>query len=90
MVSRQQPQQKAGALYLKASATREALPKLAVSADVFVQNFCPGIVERMGLGEGELRKVVPACCHGAGGRHLPRTESASKPMSDEVSVGLQR
>ncbi|KKL57219.1 hypothetical protein LCGC14_2237590, partial [marine sediment metagenome] len=29
------------------------------TADVFVQNFRPGVIDRMGLGEDELRKVAP-------------------------------
>ena len=61
------------AMFLKASAGREALLKLS-AADVFVQNFRPGVIERMGLGENELRKVVPACRHRPGGRHLARAK----------------
>ena len=61
------------AMSLKAPAGRGALLKLA-GADVFVQDFHPGGIERVGLGENELRKVLPACRHRPGGRHLPRTK----------------
>lgn len=50
---------KSVALNLKEPEGREALLKLVATADVFVQNFRPGVVERMGLGEDELRKVAP-------------------------------
>ncbi|MEE8556522.1 MAG: CoA transferase, partial [Myxococcota bacterium] len=33
--------------------------RLVAGADVFVQNFRPGRVERLGLGEAELRRVRP-------------------------------
>ena len=35
------------------------LLELVRSADVFVQNFRPGVAERMGLGEAALRRVSP-------------------------------
>ena len=50
---------KSVALNLKEPAGREALLKLVATADVFVQNFRPGVIDRMGLGEDALRKVAP-------------------------------
>ncbi len=38
-------------LDLKTDAARDAVLKLAATADVFVQNFRPGVADRMGLGE---------------------------------------
>ena len=38
-------------LDLKSEAGREILLKLAATADVFIQNFRPGVVERLGIGE---------------------------------------
>jgi crotonobetainyl-CoA:carnitine CoA-transferase CaiB-like acyl-CoA transferase len=37
----------------------EIILKLAATADVLVQNFRPGAIERMGLGEDAVRKVKP-------------------------------
>ena len=37
----------------------EVLRKLAASADIFVQNFRPGVVDRIGIGYDELRAVNP-------------------------------
>lgn len=45
------------ALDLKSDEGKEVLLKLAETADVFVQNFRPGAIERMGFGEDVLRKI---------------------------------
>ena len=47
------------ALNLKEPKGVELLKRLVASADVFVQNFRPGAVERMGIGEDALRSVKP-------------------------------
>ncbi|MBQ8103132.1 MAG: CoA transferase [Afipia sp.] len=44
---------------IKSNAGREVLAKLAAQADVLVQNFRPGTMERLGLGHEELRKKYP-------------------------------
>ncbi|MFT4562123.1 MAG: crotonobetainyl-CoA:carnitine CoA-transferase CaiB-like acyl-CoA transferase [Gammaproteobacteria bacterium] len=47
------------ALNLKDPRGLELLLSLAADADVFVQNFRPGVAQRIGLGEAALRKVAP-------------------------------
>ena len=47
------------ALDLKRPEAVAALLKVAAGADVFVQNFRPGVAERMGLGEAAVRAVAP-------------------------------
>ncbi len=44
-------------LDLKRPEGQEALKRLVAGADVFVQNFRPGVMERMGLDETSLRAV---------------------------------
>ena len=46
-------------LDLKEEAGLETLKALVAEADVFIQNSRPGIVERMGLGEDDLRAINP-------------------------------
>jgi len=46
---------KSVALDLKTDAGKEVLLKLAEQADVFIQNFRPGAIDRMGFGEEVLR-----------------------------------
>src|ERR1700751_2093756 len=43
------------AIDVKSDAGREVLAKLVAKADVLVQNFRPGTMERLGLGVEELR-----------------------------------
>jgi crotonobetainyl-CoA:carnitine CoA-transferase CaiB-like acyl-CoA transferase len=44
---------------LKSERGIDVLKKLAASADVFIQNFRPGVVDRMGIGEADIRKASP-------------------------------
>lgn len=47
------------ALDLKSPHGLEIIKKLVPTADVFVQNFRPGAIERMGLGEAVVRSLRP-------------------------------
>jgi crotonobetainyl-CoA:carnitine CoA-transferase CaiB-like acyl-CoA transferase len=47
------------AVDIKSSSGLEIVLKLAATADVLVQNFRPGAIERMGLGEDVVRAVKP-------------------------------
>lgn len=38
---------------------REIVLDLAKGADVFMQNFRPGVVDRLGVGEADIRRVAP-------------------------------
>src|SRR5260370_387341 len=44
-------------LDLKNPAALEALKRLAAGADAFVQNFRPGVADRLGIGEAAIRAV---------------------------------
>ncbi len=44
---------------LKRTEGLEVVKKLAANADVLVQNFRPGAIERMGLGEEVIRRLQP-------------------------------
>ena len=47
------------AIDLKSKEGKEILLKLTEEADVFMQNFRPGAIERMGLGEDVVRRLQP-------------------------------
>ncbi len=72
------------ALDLKRPDARQALLRLAATADVFVQNFRPGVIDRMGLGEAAIRAVRPDIVYvsisgfGEGGPY------AGKPVYDPL------
>ncbi len=47
------------ALDLKSDRGKAVLLKIAATCDVLVQNFRPGVVERLGVSEEDVRKVKP-------------------------------
>jgi crotonobetainyl-CoA:carnitine CoA-transferase CaiB-like acyl-CoA transferase len=48
------------ALNLKSDDGRKIIRSLIGTADVFVENFAPGVVDRLGIGFEEARKLAPA------------------------------
>ena len=54
------------ALDLKTDAGKAAVRSLAASADVVVNNFRPGVMERMGLGHEDLKKINPRIIYAVG------------------------
>jgi len=76
------------ALNLKDPRGRELLLRLAVGADVFVQNFRPGVIERMGLGEDEIRKVAPDIVYVSISGFGERGPYAAKPVYDPLVQAL--
>ena len=71
-------------LNLKNEQGVSILKRLAATADVFVQNFRPGVVERLGIGEPDIRKVSPKVIYmsmSGWGEHGPL---AQKPVYDPV------
>jgi crotonobetainyl-CoA:carnitine CoA-transferase CaiB-like acyl-CoA transferase len=72
------------ALNLKDLRGREVLKRLAAGADVFIQNFRPGVVERLGVGEAEIRAVAPDIVYvsiNGFGEHGPYV---AKPVYDPI------
>eukprot|EP01041_Mallomonas_annulata_P032168 gene32168-54605_t len=44
---------------MKSPRGRDIVRDLAKGADVFLQNFRPGVVDRLGVGEADIRAVAP-------------------------------
>lgn len=53
-------------LNLKSAAGRSALLELAARADVVVENFAPGVMDRLGIGEPVLRALNPSLIYASG------------------------
>ena len=52
-------------LDLKSKRAAEILRALAKQADVIIENFRPGTMERLGLGEKDLRRINPRLIYGS-------------------------
>jgi crotonobetainyl-CoA:carnitine CoA-transferase CaiB-like acyl-CoA transferase len=69
---------------LKAPAGVDLVKRLAATADVLVQNFRPGVVERLGLGEPEIRKLAPAIVYVSINGFGEKGPFAQKPVYDPI------
>jgi crotonobetainyl-CoA:carnitine CoA-transferase CaiB-like acyl-CoA transferase len=75
-------------LNLKHEAGKEILRKLAADADVLVENFRPGVMDRLGLGAKSLLEVNPRlvyCAISGFGNDGPL---AHRPAYDQIIQGM--
>ena len=73
---------------LKSEAGKAVLRRLANTADVLVENFRPGVMDRLGLGYAELRAMNPAlvyCAVSGFGQTGPMKDA---PAYDQIIQGL--
>ncbi|HEX4884008.1 MAG TPA: CoA transferase [Casimicrobiaceae bacterium] len=76
------------ALDFKHPRGREVFEKLVVRADALVENFRPGVMERLGLGPARLRELKPplvVCAISGFGQTGPL---AQRPAYDQIVQGL--
>ncbi len=81
---------KSVALNLKASEGKALARRLAAKCDVVVENFRPGVADRLGLGSGELTAANPRLiyCSISGFGHAGLPEYSKLPGYDVVVQGL--
>jgi crotonobetainyl-CoA:carnitine CoA-transferase CaiB-like acyl-CoA transferase len=79
---------KSVALNLKDPRGVEAVLKLAATADAFVQNFRPGVTDRMGLGEAAVRAVNPSIVYCSISGFGDTGPYADKPVYDPLVQAL--
>ncbi len=65
-----------------------AIKKLVETADVFIQNFRPGVVDRLGIGEAELRKIKPDLVYVSMSGWGENGPLAHKPVYDPIIQAL--
>jgi crotonobetainyl-CoA:carnitine CoA-transferase CaiB-like acyl-CoA transferase len=72
------------ALDLKGKGARDALLRLAATCDVVVENFRPGVMERLGLGYDDFRAVRPDIiyCSGSGWGQRTKYALENRPGQD--------
>jgi crotonobetainyl-CoA:carnitine CoA-transferase CaiB-like acyl-CoA transferase len=76
------------ALDLKAPAGVRALERLIAGADVFVQNFRPGVIGRMGLGEAAVRAIAPNIIYVSISGFGEQGPFAARPVYDPLIQAL--
>jgi crotonobetainyl-CoA:carnitine CoA-transferase CaiB-like acyl-CoA transferase len=76
------------ALNLKHAQGVEILLRLVAGADVFIQNFRPGVAERMGIGEEAVRRASPSIVYVSVSGFGERGPYAAKPVYDPLVQAL--
>ena len=79
------------AIDLKAAGAIEKLKPLIESADVVVEQFRPGVMDRLGLGYEALRKINPRivyCAITGYGQHGPRADLAAHDLNYVAESGM--
>jgi len=76
------------ALNLKETAGVDILLRLVKDADVFVQNFRPGVADRIGVGEEAIRAVVPDIIYVSISGFGDTGPYAGKPVYDPLVQAL--
>ncbi len=76
------------AVDLRQAAGREIVEKLVAGADVFVQNFRPGVIERLGLDEATLRALRPELIYVSLSAFGETGPLASRPAYDHILQGM--
>ncbi len=84
----QNANKKSVTLNLKAPEGKEIFRKLARTADVVVENFRPGVMERLGLGYKELSAINPRIIYCAISGFGQTGPDALKPAYDQIVQGL--
>jgi len=80
------------ALNLKSRKVHEIIMEMAKKADIVVQNFRPGVLDRLGYGYDDFKAVNPKIiyCSGSGyGEEGPYLERPGQDMLIQGLVGLQ-
>jgi crotonobetainyl-CoA:carnitine CoA-transferase CaiB-like acyl-CoA transferase len=72
------------AIDLKTPKGVELLKRLAAGADVLVQNFRPGVVERLGIDEAAIRAAAPAIVYVSINGFGEKGPYARKPVYDPI------
>jgi len=77
-------------LNLKTAKGKELLKRLILDADILVENFTPGVMDRLGLGWEVLHKINPKLIYGSGtgfGLSGPDKDNQAMDVTIQASSG---
>ena len=75
-------------LNLKEEKAKEIFRKLVETSNVIVENFRPGVMDRLGIGYNELKKINPKIVYCAISGFGQTGPDAYKPAYDQIIQGL--
>jgi formyl-CoA transferase len=75
-------------LNLKKEKAKEIFKKLVTTADVVVENFRPGVTDRLGIGYDVLKEINPGLVYCAISGFGQTGPDAKKPAYDQIIQGL--
>ncbi len=84
----QNANKKSVTLNLKQEKAKEIFKKLAATADVIVENFRPGVMNRLGIGYDALKVINPRLVYCAISGFGQTGPDADKPAYDQIIQGL--
>ena len=85
-------------LNLKSEKGRDLLREMVARADILVENFAPGVTDRLGIGPADLHKINPRLIYGSSSgygksgpyRHYPAMDLVMQAMSGVMdATGFQ-
>ncbi|MEO8279673.1 MAG: CoA transferase [Ideonella sp.] len=75
-------------LNLKAEQGRELLREMATRADILVENFAPGVMDRLGLGAADLQRINPRLIYGSSSGYGTNGPYRDYPAMDLVMQAM--
>ena len=75
-------------LDLKSAAERDKLIPLIKRADILVEQFRPGVMDRLGLGYGELKKINPKLIYCSISGYGQSGPAFTKPATTSIISGI--
>ena len=78
-------------LNLKSEEGRRIFKEMAAKSDIILENYRPGVMEKLGLGYEELRRINPAIVYGAVsgfGHYGPYSQRAGYDIIGQAMSGL--
>ncbi|APU13196.1 MULTISPECIES: CaiB/BaiF CoA transferase family protein [Actinoalloteichus] len=84
----QNAQKRSITLNLKSESGREVLRRLVANADVLCENFRPGVLDRLGFGWSELKRINPRLVYCAISGFGQTGPLRAKPAYDQIIQGV--